>query len=289
MEIVVFGARGQLGRSIMDISYNYPKHHFLFTDIETLDITKEHQVANFVSKNYPQVFINCAAYTAVDKAQNQLREATELNANAVRGLARVAAENNIFLVHVSTDYIYDGKRNRPYKETDSVHPLSVYGRTKWKGEVEIMRSLCRSAIIRTSWLYSEYGTNFVKTILDMSASNEQLKVVCDQIGTPTYARDLAETIMQIINEKSKIEKTETFHYSNEGVASWYDFAVEITKLNKRKCKIIPVSASQYPTSAKRPQYSVLNKDKIKEMFEIEIPHWKDSLERCLVNMKGLRA
>ena len=289
MEIVVFGARGQLGRSIMDISYNYPKHHFLFTDIETLDITKEHQVANFVSKNYPQVFINCAAYTAVDKAQNQLKEATELNANAVRGLARVAAENNIFLVHVSTDYIYDGKRNRPYKETDSVHPLSVYGRTKWKGEVEIMRSLCRSAIIRTSWLYSEYGTNFVKTILDMSASNEQLKVVCDQIGTPTYARDLAETIMQIINEKSKIEKTETFHYSNEGVASWYDFAVEITKLNKRKCKIIPVSASQYPTSAKRPQYSVLNKDKIKEMFEIEIPHWKDSLERCLVNMKGLRA
>jgi len=289
MEIVVFGARGQLGRSIMDISYNYPKHHFLFTDIETLDITKEHQVANFVSKNYPQVFINCAAYTAVDKAQNQLREATELNANAVRGLARVAAENNIFLVHVSTDYIYDGKRNRPYKETDSVHPLSVYGRTKWKGEVEIMRSLCRSAIIRTSWLYSEYGTNFVKTILDMSASNEQLKVVCDQIGTPTYARDLAETIMQIINEKSKIEKTETFHYSNEGVASWYDFAVEIAKLNKRKCKIIPVSASQYPTSAKRPQYSVLNKDKIKEMFEIEIPHWKDSLERCLVNMKGLRA
>jgi dTDP-4-dehydrorhamnose reductase len=289
MEIVVFGARGQLGRSIMDISYNYPKHHFLFTDIETLDITQEHQVANFVSKNYPQVFINCAAYTAVDRAQGDTKGAMDLNAHAVKNLAKIAAENNIFLVHISSDYIYDGKRNRPYRETDSVHPLSVYGRSKWKGEVEVMRSLCRSAIIRTSWLYSEYGTNFVKTILNMSGENEQLKVVCDQIGTPTYARDLAETIMQIVNEKAKIEMSETFHYSNEGVASWYDFAVEITRLSKRKCKVVPVSASKYPTSAKRPQYSVLCKDKIKETFGIEIPHWKESLERCLANMKGLRA
>jgi len=284
MEIVVFGAAGQLGRSIMDISYNYPKHHFLFTDVENVDITKPHQVANFVSRNYPKVIINCAAYTAVDRAQNDPKAAMELNIHAVSSLAKIAAENNIFLVHVSTDYIFDGKQNRPYRETDNVHPLSVYGRTKWKGEVEVMRSLCRAAIIRTSWLYSEYGTNFVKTILGLSAEKEQLSVVADQIGTPTYARDLAEVIMQIINEKQKIEKTETFNYSNEGVASWYDFAVEILRLSKRKCKVLPVSSTQYSTPAKRPQYSVLSKQKIRETFDIEIPHWRDSLERCLANM-----
>ena len=287
MEIVVFGAKGQLGRSIMDISYNYPQHHFLFTDIDTLDITKYEEVAQFVSKNYPNVFINCAAYTAVDKAQNDVKGAKDLNTTAVNNIAKIAAENNIFLVHISTDYIYDGKQNRPYRETDNVHPLSVYGRTKWKGEVAVMKSLCRAAIIRTSWLYSEYGTNFVKTILHMSTERDILKVVSDQMGTPTYARDLALAIMQIVNQKIKIPQTEIYHYSNEGVASWYDFAVEILRLGKQKCKVLPVSASQYPTSAKRPQFSVLSKQKIKETFDIEIPYWRDSLMQCIANMKEM--
>ena len=285
MEIVVFGAKGQLGRSIMDISYNYPQHHFLFTDIDTVDITQYDQIANFVSRNYPNVFINCAAYTAVDKAQNDLKGAKELNTTAVGNLAKIAAENNIFLVHISTDYIYDGKQNRPYKETDNVHPLSVYGRTKWKGEVAVLKSLCRSAIIRTSWLYSEYGMNFVKTMLHMGAERDILKVVSDQMGTPTYARDLAVAIMHIINQKIRITQSEIFHYSNEGVASWYDFATEIIRLGKEKCKILPVSASQYPTSAKRPQFSVLSKQKIKETFDIEVPYWRDSLAQCIANIR----
>jgi dTDP-4-dehydrorhamnose reductase len=285
MEIVVFGARGQLGRSFMDISYNYPKHHFLFTDVENVDITKYEQVANFVGKNYPHVIINCAAYTAVDKAQSDPKGAMALNIHAVANLTKVAAENNIFLVHLSTDYIYDGRQNRPYRETDNVHPLSVYGRTKWKGEMDVMRSLCRAVIIRTSWLYSEYGTNFVKTILNLSEEKEQLNVVADQFGTPTYARDLAEAIMKIISQKEKIEKTEVFHYSNEGTATWYDFAVETLRLSKRRCKVLPVSSSQYSTSAKRPQFAVLNKQKIKETFDLEIPYWRDSLMQCITNMK----
>ena len=285
MEIVVFGANGQLGQSIMDVSHNYPQHHFLFTDIDTVDVTKYDEIAYFVSKNYPNVFINCSAYTSVDKAQNDVKGAKELNYNAVNNLAKIAAENNIFLVHISTDYIYDGKQNRPYRETDNVHPLSVYGRTKWKGEVAVLKSLCRAAIIRTSWLYSEYGTNFVKTILHMSKERDVLKVVSDQIGTPTYARDLANAIMQIINQKIRIAQSEIYHFSNEGVASWYDFAVEVMRLSKQKCKVLPVSAAQYPTTAKRPQFSVLCKQKIKETFDIEIPHWRDSLAECVANLK----
>jgi dTDP-4-dehydrorhamnose reductase len=241
-----------------------------------------------VSRNYPNVFINCAAYTAVDRAQNETKEAKELNSNAVGNIARIAAENNIFLVHISTDYIYDGKQNRPYRETDNVHPLSVYGRTKWKGEVAVLKSLCRAAIIRTSWLYSEYGTNFVKTMLHMSTERDVLKVVSDQMGTPTYAGDLAEAIMQIINQKIKVQQTTIYHYSNEGVASWYDFAVEIMRLSKQKCKILPVSVTQYPTSAKRPQFSVLNKEKIRDTFDLEIPYWRDSLAQCMANLGKYR-
>ena len=284
MEITVLGSMGQLGQSLMDVSFKYPQHNFLFTDIDTVDIRFSRQIENFVAKNHPSVLINCAGYTAVEKAQNEVRQAMELNIHAVGNLAKVAAANNIFLVHISTDYIYDGKQNRPYKETDNVHPLSVYGRTKWKGEAEMRKSQCKGAVIRTSWLYSEYGTNFLKTILQLSEEEKELKVVLDQIGTPTYAHDLAEAIMQVIHQKDTIEQMDTFHYSNEGVASWYDFAVEIMRFAKRDNSVIPVSAKLFPSSVKRPNYSVLDKTKIKETFDITIPHWRDSLERCMKNM-----
>jgi len=282
MKIAVFGANGQLGRSMRFISDNFPQHNFIFTDIDKLDIRSYDQISSFVSNNYPHVFINCAAYTAVDKAEGDKKAAKDLNANAVDNMAKIAAEHNIFLVHVSTDYIYDGKQNRPYRETDNVHPISMYGRTKWKGEVAIMKSLCRAAIIRTSWLYSEYGTNFVKTMFQLGATENELKIVFDQIGTPTYARDLAKAIMQIVNQMEKVKTVEVFHYSNEGIASWYDVAVEIMQQGKRKCKVLPILTQQYPTPAKRPLYAVLDKQKIKQTFDIEIPHWRDSLKQCMV-------
>ena len=282
MEITVFGAKGQLGRSLMDVSFKYPQHHFLFTDIDTVDVRFHRQIDSFVSRNYPSVLINCAAYTAVEKAQNDSKAAADLNAHAADNLAKVAAEHNAFLVHLSTDYVYDGKQSRPYRENDNIHPLSVYGRTKWKGEVYVRKSECKSAIIRTSWLYSEYGTNFLKTMIDLAASGEEeLKVVFDQIGTPTYAYDLADAIIQIVEQQDKIEHSETFNYSNEGVASWYDFALEIMRLKNYKCKVTPVSSTHYPSNVKRPFQSILDKQKIKETFDIEIPHWRESLIQCL--------
>ena len=285
MEITVFGANGQLGQSLMDVSFNYPQHHFLFTDIDTVDVRFHRQVESFVSRNYPSVLINCAAYTDVARAQNEAKAAMDLNAHAAGNVAKVAAAHDIFLVHLSTDYVYDGKQNRPYKETDNIHPISVYGRTKWKGESEVRKNQCKSAIIRTSWLYSEYGTNFLKTIIEKSKLEEEISVVFDQIGTPTYARDLAETIMKIVEQKDLIEETETFNYSNEGVASWYDFAMEIMRLTRRTSKILPVPSSHFPSNVKRPFQSILDKQKIKEMFDIEVPYWRDALKRCIGNME----
>ncbi|MCL2131455.1 MAG: dTDP-4-dehydrorhamnose reductase [Lentimicrobiaceae bacterium] len=288
MEIAVFGANGQLGRCIRAIADNYPQHKFLFTDIDDLDIANYAEVADFVYNNYPKAFINCAAYTDVDMAERDKKMTTDANQKGADNLAKLAAEHNIFLVHISTDYVYDGEHYKPYKETDSVHPRSVYARSKWKGEVAIRRSLCRAAIIRTAWLYSEYGTNFVKTMLKMGAEEQEINIIFDQIGTPTYARDLAKAIMQIIAQMEKIQEVETFHYSNEGVASWYDFAVEIMQLAKRNCKILPISTQQYPSLVKRPHYAVLSKQKIKETFEMEIPHWRESLRRCIANLEAAR-
>jgi dTDP-4-dehydrorhamnose reductase len=288
MVIAVFGANGQVGRTIKDMADNYPQYQFLFTDIDTLDITKYNEVADFVCNNYPKVFINCAAYTAVDMAEKDKREAKAANADAVTNLARIAAEHNIFLVHLSTDYIYDGTQHKPYKETDNVHPLSMYAKTKWKGDVAVMKSLCRAVIIRTSWLYSEYGTNFVKTMLRMGREQDLINVVFDQIGTPTYARDLAKTIMMIIAQREKIPTMEILHYSNEGVTSWYDFAIEIMQIGKRSCKVLPINTIPNQTPAKRPMYAVLDKQKIKQTFNIEIPHWKESLRRCIANLEASR-
>ena len=288
MEIAVFGARGQLGKSIKAIAANYPQHYFIFTDIDTLDITSYREIEEFVLGNYPRVFINCAAYTAVDMAEKEQTMAKAINSDAVANLAKIASEHNIFFVHISTDYVYDGELYRPYKEIDNIHPLSTYAKTKWKGEGAVRRSLCKGAIIRTSWLYSEYGSNFVRTMLRTGLEEEVVSVVFDQIGTPTYARDLAKTIIQIIDNMDKIQDVETFHYSNEGVASWYDFAVEIMHLAKRKCVVLPITTKQHPSAVKRPTYSVLNKQKIKETFNLEIPHWSDSLRYCIANLEAPR-
>jgi dTDP-4-dehydrorhamnose reductase len=284
MNIAVFGAYGQLGQSIRNIAPDYPHTNFIFTDIDTLDISDYDAVADFVFKNHPDVLINCAAYTAVDKAEQEKELAMRLNALAVDNLAKIAKKNAIFMIHISTDYVFDGKGYKPYLEEDKTCPLSVYGLTKRTGEKAILSSGCRAAIIRTSWLYSEYGVNFVKTMLRLAKDQKQLNVVSDQTGTPTYAHDLATTIMQIISQNEKIQQAEIYHYSNEGIASWYDFAVEIMSLGKLTCGIIPISTEQYPRPAIRPYYSVLDKQKIKSHFKITIPYWRDSLEVCLKNI-----
>jgi dTDP-4-dehydrorhamnose reductase len=282
--IAVFGAYGQLGLSIMNISYDYPQYHFIFTDVGVLDISDYNAIEKFVSLFHPDIFINCAAYTAVDKAEQEKDLAMQLNALAVDNLATIANKNEILLIHISTDYVFDGKGYKPYREEDKTCPVSIYGQTKRKGEEVVLSSGCRAVIIRTSWLYSEYGTNFVQTMLRLGRERKQLTVVSDQIGTPTYAHDLAMAMITIIKQNEKIHQTEIYHYSNEGVGSWYDFAIEIMRLGKQTCTLLPISTEDYPTPALRPYYSVLSKLKIKSHFALTIPYWKDSLEICIKNI-----
>jgi len=284
INIAVFGADGQLGMSIKNISTNYPQYSFVFTDVNDVDITNYHQINNFVDEHNPQIFINCAAYTAVDKAETEYDKVKKINVEAAENLAIIAEKNDIFLLHISTDYVFEGKACKPYKENDETCPKTAYGSSKKMGEIYILETDCRCAIIRTSWLYSEYGDNFVKTMLRLSEERAQINVVCDQVGTPTYAGDLANAIMEIIAQNDKIEKQEIFHYSNEGVASWYDFALEVMRFAGKSTEILPISTEQYPTATKRPYYSVLDKQKIKSLFSIKIPHWKNSLEVCMCHV-----
>lgn len=281
MKILVLGAYGQLGRSLKDIAGNYSQYNFIFTDVDSLDITDFDWVADFISEQKPNVIINCAAYTAVDKAESEQEQALMLNATVVENLAQIAQKNKIFLVHVSTDYVFDGKGFRPYNEDNFTAPVSVYGKTKWLGEQAIMNNSCHCAIVRTSWLYSQYGGNFVKTMLRLGKERQELTVVNDQIGSPTYAPDLAEAIMQIVLQKELVQQTQIYHYSNEGVTSWYDFAKEIMEMGNCPCEVLPIPTEQYPTPAQRPFYSVLDKQKIKSQFSIAIPYWRDSLGICI--------
>ena len=287
MNIIVLGAYGQLGKSLEDISANYSQYNFIFTDIDTLDISNYHLVEVFIAKQQPAVIINCAAYTAVDKAESEQEQVLLLNANVVDNLSKIALENDIFLVHISTDYVFDGKGHLPYKEDDKTCPLSVYGKTKLLGEQAMMKHFCHGAIIRTSWLYSEYGNNFVKTMMRLGKERQELSVVHDQIGSPTYAGDLAKAIMEIVKQKEQIKQTEIYHFSNEGETSWCDFAKEIMQLSNYTCKILSIATDQYPTPAQRPVYSILDKQKIKSQFSINIPHWKSSLEKCIKNISNL--
>ncbi len=280
LNILVTGSNGQLGRSIEDIHDQYD-YRFYFTDKKTLDISNEKQIQDFVKQNSIDVIINCAAYTAVDKAEEEKELADKVNHLAVGNIAKICKESGIKLIHISTDYVFDGKNYKPYIESDLPNPKSVYGKRKLEGENAIIESdLDNSIIIRTSWVYSSYGNNFVKTMLRLGKEKESLGVIYDQVGTPTFAKDLAIAILDIL-PKIDNKETEIFNYSNEGVLSWYDFAKEIMKMAKLSCKINPIETKDYPTPASRPHYSLLNKSKIKSVFGIEIPYWKDSLDECL--------
>jgi dTDP-4-dehydrorhamnose reductase len=288
--ILITGSNGQLGRELRDIwSDGAPgieiktnANKLFFKDVSELDITDRDAVEKYVSKEKIEIIVNCAAYTAVDKAEDDIKMATAVNTDAAKNLAEASAKLNSgpLLIHVSTDYVFDGKGHKPYREDDVCNPAGVYGRTKYEGEREIQKSGCNYMIIRTSWLYSTYGTNFVKTITRLAGERDSLNVVFDQIGTPTYAGDLAEAIEAIVKKyigaKSEEQKRlcGIYHFSNEGVCSWYDFAMEIVAQTGSNCKVNPVTSEMFPAKAHRPHYSVLDKSKIKATFGIEIPHWR---------------
>ena len=280
MTILVTGGNGQLG-SALRLASAKSSHRYIFTDIDELDITSAEVVNEFVQKNSIDIVVNCAAYTAVDRAESDETTADKINHKAVATLAAVCARHNAALIHISTDYIFSGEATAPITEEATPAPINAYGRTKWAGEEAIAESGCRAIILRTSWLYSEFGTNFCKTMRTLTATRPEIKVVADQLGTPTYAGDLAEAIVAII-ESGQIDKSGTYNYSNEGVCSWYDFAVEIARLcGNNECKINPCTTAEYPTAAARPHYSVLDKSKFKATFSIEIPEWRESLAKCI--------
>ena len=277
VNILVTGANGQPGSEIREIAPNYRGYNFLFTDVEDLDITNHKSVKEFIESNKINVIINCAAYTAVDKAESEPEIADKINHLAVKNFAKLSKDNSIRLIHISTDYVFDGNSDKPYTETDKPNPQTVYGKTKLNGELAIQQiNPANSIIIRTSWVYSKYGNNFVKTMLRLAETREEISVVSDQIGSPTCAADLAEAILTIL-PKIKNETVEVFHYSNEGICSWFDFAKGIFELYTINKKLKPIKSIDYPTSAKRPVYSVLSKRKIMQWYNIEIPSWTDSI------------
>jgi len=280
VNVLVTGSKGQLGSELKERERDFPGLSFTFVDIDELDLTDFQNVEKFLSENAFDYCINCAAYTAVDKAEDETELAFRINHQAVENLAKVCSENDIFLIHLSTDYIFDGKNHKPYTETDVPSPNSVYGHSKLKSEEAVISFAKKWIIIRTSWLYSVYGHNFVKTILHHAKSKDELKVVSDQVGTPTNAADLAEFILQMIPLSDKFTG-EIYHFSNQGVCSWYDFAKAIVEEKAINSKIIPIESKDFPAKANRPFYSVLNKSKICRDFGFEIPDWRDSLKIVL--------
>jgi dTDP-4-dehydrorhamnose reductase len=280
MKILVTGANGQLGREMHNILETEYPGHTIYTDIEDLDLTDGAGVSRFVLRNDISHIVNCAAYTAVDRAEEEKATCYAVNVDAVKNLGLAADSVGAKIIHISTDYVFDGKNFQPYKESDKVNPLSQYGNTKRLGETALIAYMPNSIIIRTSWLYSPYGKNFVKTILKAAADNKSLKVVSDQIGTPTYARDLANAIYKILRNNQWVEGI--YNFSDEGVCSWYDFAKAIVRIAKyNTCEVCPISTDDYPTTATRPFYSVLDKSKIKLTYNVAIPHWEESLTDCI--------
>lgn len=272
--ILVTGGNGQLGSELKEIAPNYQDYNFLFTDVKDLDITNHITVAAFIERNNITAIINCAAYTAVDKAESEPELSNAINHLAVANFAQIAKDKNIKLIHISTDYVFDGTNYKPYVETDTPNPKSVYGQTKLDGEQAIQQiNPANSIIIRTSWVYSRFGNNFVKTMLRLAETRDEISVVADQIGSPTNAGDLAKVILTILPQIEN-NSVELFHYSNEGVCSWYDFAQVIFEVKGISIKLDAIESSDYPTHAKRPFYSVLNKEKIKNIYGIKIPCWR---------------
>ncbi|MEO9893554.1 dTDP-4-dehydrorhamnose reductase [Aurantibacter sp.] len=282
--VLITGGKGQLASCIKDNINNVKNHNFHFIDIEDLDITNENGVDVFFELTKPEWCINCAAYTAVDKAEGEVINATNVNTIGAKYLARASRKMGTKFIQISTDFVFDGLKGTICTEEDEPKPISVYGETKLKGEKEVVNEVDEHFILRTSWLYSEYGNNFLKTLLRLGMDREILNVVGDQIGTPTYAGDLAQLIVKLIRENRS--EYGLYHYSNEGVASWYDFAVAIISESHTDCKVVPIRTEAYPTPAKRPPYSVMDKSKIKDTLDIEIPYWRDSLKKCLGNLKN---
>lgn len=282
MNILVTGSNGQLGSEIKDIANNYLDFEFIFMDLPELDICNSTQLEKIIIDKKINTIINCAAYTAVDKAENDEVNAEKVNSEGVLNLVNALKKVNGKLIHISTDYVFNGNSFLPYQELDEVNPIGVYGNTKRRGELAVINSDIDAVIIRTSWLYSAYGDNFVKTMLKLGNEREELGVIFDQIGTPTYAGDLAKGCLEILSKKEQLDnRGELYHFSNEGVASWYDFSKAIMELANINCAIKPIETKDYPTAAKRPFYSILNKSKIKSDLEIEVPYWRDSLKKCI--------
>ena len=283
--ILVTGANGQLGNEIRELSDKYPELKFLFTSREDLPIENEKSVESFFQNQSIHYCINCAAYTAVDKAETEKEKAFLINAEAVGKLATICKKHDTQFIHISTDYVYDGTKGVPLKETDAVGPINIYGTSKLKGEELALENNPSSIVIRTSWVYSSYGANFVKTMLRLFSEKEEINVVSDQVGSPTYAADLASAILLFIKRMEEGERfSGIYNYSNTGVTNWYEFALAIKDLSKSNCKIFPTSSSTYVTPAKRPLYSVLDNSKIKEALGADIPFWKDSLKKCLARL-----
>ena len=282
MNILITGCNGQLGNEIQLLQAQYAQHTWLNTDVNELDITDKAAIERFVEENEIGGIVNCAAYTAVDKAESDPQLARKLNADAPAYLAEAVAKRGGWMVQVSTDYVFNGTKHTPYVETDEPCPNSVYGQTKLEGEQAVSKLCPNAMIIRTAWLYSEFGNNFVKTMIRLGREREQLGVIFDQVGTPTYAHDLATAIMTAID---KGIKPGVYHFSNEGVTSWYDFTKSIHRLaGINTCQVSPLHTAEYPTPASRPAYSVLDKTKIKDAYGIEIPHWEESLAKCIAKL-----
>lgn len=282
MTVLVTGAGGQLGKCLKKASLNFPHITFLFKDFVELDVTDQDSIDEVFDNNNIDYCINCAAYTAVDLAESEPQKAFLINSVAVKSLSETCKDNEVVLIHISTDFVFDGTKTTPYIESDPTNPINVYGTSKLSGEQHIKSILKRYFIIRTSWLYSEYGSNFLKTMIRLGSEKKELQIVHDQIGSPTYAMDLAHIILDVI--ESKNEDYGTYHFSNEGSISWYDFAKEIFKLTDLEVKLKAIQSLQYPTQANRPKYSVLSKKKIKDVLGVPIIGWKESLKEAISNL-----
>lgn len=285
LNILVTGANGQLGNEMRLLGAT-SKNNYIFTDVTELNITDKAAISAMVKEHRIQVIINCAAYTNVDKAEDDEATADLLNHTAARYLAEAAKETDAVLIHVSTDYVFHGDKNVPYTEDEPTSPLGVYGRTKLAGEQAIQQSGCRYLIFRTAWLYSSFGNNFVKTMRRLTSERDTLNVVFDQVGSPTFAGDLARAIFEVVEKEVYVGTEGIYHYSNEGVCSWYDFAVEISNLSHTRCDIRPCHSDEFPSKVTRPSYSVLDKTKLKKTFGIVVPHWKESLVKCIEQLNA---
>ena len=284
MKMLIIGSNGQLGSEIKELASDYKNLECVFKDLPELDICDAEVLSTFIIDQHINAVINCAGYTAVDKAEEEALIAQKVNSEGVLSLANALKKVDGKLIHISTDYVFDGNHSQPYKESDPVSPVGVYGKTKRAGELAVLNSSIDAIVIRTSWLYSMYGNNFVKTMLRIGNNKKSIQVVSDQLGTPTYAKDLAKTCLDILSDtgSTNLSKKESlYHYSNEGVTSWYDFATAIMEICNIDCQVIPIETKDYPTQARRPLYSVLDKSKIKSDFKVTIPHWRDSLANCI--------